>query len=176
MLNGAVFLDRDGTIIEDVNYLSDLRDIRIYDFAFDAIKIFNSLSLKVIVITNQSGIGRGYFSSEFVETTHGYLKDKLQKRGAVIDDFFYCPHLPEDNCKCRKPETGMIKDAVDKYNIDLSKSFFIGDSPKDVEAGFNVKVFPIQVLTGYGKEKRNENAVYTLNLYSAALFVKNILI
>ena len=175
-MQGAVFLDRDGTIIEDVNYLSKLQDIQIYDFAYSAVNIFNSLDLKVIVITNQSGVARKYFDSEFLETTHKYLKDIFNKNGALIDDFFYCPHLPEDNCHCRKPKIGMIENAVLKHNIDLSKSFFIGDSPKDAETGFNVKAFPIQVMTGYGKKNRHPKAVYTLNLYCAALIIKNILV
>jgi D-glycero-D-manno-heptose 1,7-bisphosphate phosphatase len=169
----AVFLDRDGTLIEEVNYLSNIDDLKIFRYSFDAVKILNKLNFKVIVITNQSGIGRKYFNKEFVERTHNLISEIFLKNNAVIHDFYYCPHLPDDNCECRKPKTGMVNKAVEKYGIDVSKSFFIGDSAKDVETGLNSGIFPIQVLTGHGRKERDKSSVITLNIYTAALLIKN---
>ena len=165
----AIFLDRDGTIIEEVNYLSNLKDLKIYRFSYEAMEVFHNLGFKVIVITNQSGIGRGYFSEEFVNYIHTILKRELN-----ITDFFYCPHKPEDNCNCRKPKTGLIEKALKKYNIDLKKGYFIGDSSKDIDTALNSGVTPIQVLTGYGKIDINSKSVQSLNLYTAALMIKNL--
>ena len=164
----AIFLDRDGTIIEEVNYLSNLKDLKIYRFSYDAMEIFHNLGFKVIVITNQSGIGRGYFSEDFVNHIHGILKRELN-----ITDFFYCPHKPEDNCTCRKPATGLIEKALKKYKLDPGSSYFIGDSSKDIDTALNSGVIPIQVLTGYGKVDVNPKSIQCLNLYTAALLIKN---
>ena len=165
----AIFVDRDGTIIEEVNYLSNLKDLKIYRFSYDAMEVFHNLGFKVIVITNQSGIGRGYFPEEFVNHIHDILKREL-----YITDFFFCPHKPEDNCNCRKPKTGLIEKALKKYNIDLEKSYFIGDSSKDIDTAINAGLKHIQVLTGYGKIDINPESFQSLNLYTAALMIKNL--
>ncbi len=175
-MNGAVFIDRDGTLIKEVNYLSSLEQLDIFEYSFDALKVFNNLKLRVIVITNQSGIARGYFNKEFVEATHNLIAKTVKNRGCVIDDFFYCPHLPENNCKCRKPKIGMIEKAVEKYGMDLKKSFFIGDSVKDVDTGINAGVLPIQVLTGYGRELTHPGSMVTVNIYTASLLIKNLVL
>jgi D-glycero-D-manno-heptose 1,7-bisphosphate phosphatase len=170
----AIFLDRDGTLIEEVNYLSNFSQIKIFPFAYDAIKIFNELNFLVFIVTNQSGIARGFFNEEFVKKTNEFIIKTFNQREAVISDYFFCPHHPDDNCKCRKPETGMILKAKEKYNIDISTSYIIGDSLKDVLTGINAGMFPLQVLTGHGWNNLSENSIILPNLYYAALFIKNI--
>ena len=166
----AIFIDRDGTIIKDVNYLSNFNHLKIFDFSYDAIKILKELNFKIIMITNQSGISRGYFSKEFVEKVNSYLCKKL-----VMDDYFYCPHLPEDNCNCRKPKIGLIHQALRKYpEIDLKNSYFIGDKEVDIKTGKNCNMKTILVGTGYGKEyfKTSEADFIVKNIYYASLLIK----
>ncbi len=170
----AVFLDRDGTLIEEVNYLSDFSQIKIYPFAYDAVKILNKLNFLVFIITNQSGVGRGYFSENFVKETNRIIIDDFNNKGALISDFFYCPHHPDNNCNCRKPNIGMIEKAVAKYNIELSSSFIIGDSDKDVQTGINAGIFPIQVLTGHGKDNISDSGIVLPDLYTASLYIQNL--
>jgi len=143
--------------------------MKIYKYSYHALEIFKNLGFLTIVITNQSGIGRGYFNKDFVEYTHAILKKKLH-----IDDFFYCPHTPEENCSCRKPKISLIEKAKIKHNIELSHSYFIGDSSKDVNTAINANITPIQVLTGYGRTDNNPLAISTLNVYTAALLIKNL--
>lgn len=142
-MNKAVFLDRDRTIIEDTDgYPGDPKQIAIIDGAAEAIKKLNESGFKVIVITNQSGVGRGYFPEQTVHDIHKKMTGLLSKAGARIDDIFYCPHHPEAKiaeyrvkCTCRKPLPGLILEAITKYNIDPSKSYIIGDEERDVAAG-----------------------------------------
>ena len=168
----AVFIDRDGTIIEEVNYLSNFNELKIFNFTFDAIKILKNLNFKIIIITNQSGIARGYFTQEFVENVNNYLCKTLG-----IDDFFYCPHLPDDNCICRKPKIGLIKNVLKKYpEINLKKSFFIGDKEVDIETGINSGTNTILVQTGYGKKEANNSKADFIvkNVYYASLLIQGI--
>lgn len=169
----AVFLDRDGTIIEEVNYLSDFSEIKIYPFSFTALKIIKECGFKTFIITNQSGVARGYFTENFVKEVNTFLCEKLG-----IDDFFYCPHLPEDNCNCRKPKTGLIQQALKKYpEIDLSNSFFIGDKEVDIETGKNCNTKTILVGTGYGKNYYNSSQADFIvkNIYYAALLIYSLI-
>ena len=170
----AIFLDRDGTIIEEVNYLSDLSQIKIFPFAYDAIKIFNNLNFLVFIVTNQSGIARGFFSEDFVKDTNDFLVKSFNSKGAKISECYFCPHHPDDKCSCRKPEIGMVLEAKRKFNIDFSQSYIIGDSSKDVFTGINAGIFPIQVLTGHGWNDISDNSIILPNLYYAALFIQNI--
>lgn len=147
----AVFLDRDGTINEEMGYINDLSRVRILPKVAEALKILKEHGFKLIVITNQSGPARGYFPEELVFKTNEYIKEKLKKRGAVLDDFFVCLHSPEENCECRKPKPGLIFQAVKVHNIDLGRSYFIGDRILDIETAHNVGIKGILVLTGYGK-------------------------
>ena len=159
MKNRAVFLDRDGTIIEEVGYLSRLSDIRFLDGAAEGIRLFNKAQFKVIVVTNQSGVARGFFSEDFVHKVHQKISDYLNQKGAYIDAWYYCPHHIEGklakysfDCPCRKPSTGMIEKACKEFNIDLKGSFVVGDSEKDIKLALNVGAKPVLVTTGYGKE------------------------
>jgi len=156
--NIAVFLDRDGTINEEVGYLDDLAKIKIIPTAFEAIRLINAIGMKTVVITNQAGVARGLFSEEFVNTTHEFLSDILRRKNAFIDGFYYCPHHPTEGvghyrqvCACRKPAAGMLLRAAGDLNIDLSRSFIVGDRYNDMEAGKKVGAKCILVKTGFGQ-------------------------
>lgn len=131
----AVFIDRDDTIAKDVPYCSDPGLFELFEGVPEAVRRLNDAGYLVIVITNQSGIGRGYFDEETLGRIHDKLKAKVAEAGGHIDDIFYCPHTPDDHCSCRKPEIGMGVAAVAKHGIDPSKSFMIGDHDKDMEFG-----------------------------------------
>lgn len=153
----AVFLDRDGTINEEAGYLDSLDKLRVFSEAFEAVRLINQARMKTIVITNQSGIGRGFFDEAFVDRVHVEMRRLFLKEGAVIDSFYYCPHHPTEGigpyrqtCSCRKPEPGLLLKAAEDLDIDLGKSYMIGDMPKDVEAGQRAGAKGILVQTGYG--------------------------
>ncbi len=155
-----VFLDRDGTINEEVEYLHRPEDLRILEGVPEALGLLKQLGFKIVVVTNQAGVARGYYEEEDVKRLHEYLNECLKKEGAAIDHFFYCPHHPvhgigkyKVSCHCRKPETGMFEMAEQYYRVDKSRSWMIGDKLLDVKAGENYGVGRILVGTGYGKEE-----------------------
>lgn len=127
ILHRALFIDRDGTINRDCPYCSDPDDLVIYDDAVRLIKQYKSNGYLVIVITNQSGIARGYFTEEQLNKFNRKMVEELSRRGAQIDDIYYCPHHPDDNCDCRKPRTGLVNRAVKDHDILLSQSIMVGD-------------------------------------------------
>ncbi len=156
---GAVFLDRDGTICEEVGYLRRLDQLRILPGAAEAIASLNDSGLEVFIVTNQSGVARGYFSEAFLEEVHETLTEDLKRRGARIDGIYYCPHHPDGtvepycrDCGCRKPGIGLLERAALEHNLDLSASFVVGDKYLDVETGFKAGTKSVLVLTGYGRE------------------------
>jgi D-glycero-D-manno-heptose 1,7-bisphosphate phosphatase len=162
MTSKAVFLDRDGTVNKEVNYLSKIQQLEILPNSAKAIKLLNENNFKVIVITNQSGVARGYFSKETLEEINDHLKGELAKDGAQIDAMYYCPHHPEEGCECRKPRPGMIERAKRKFDLDLSFSFIVGDTINDLETGHNIGCKTVLVLTGYGKRELNEQENWSL--------------
>ncbi|MCL4345513.1 MAG: HAD family hydrolase [Candidatus Thermoplasmatota archaeon] len=127
MKNKALFVDRDGTINRDCPYCKDPSQIVLYDDAVEIMKDFQNKGYLIIIITNQSGINRGYFTIDEFMNFQDVLLGMLLERGVKVVDTFYCPHRPDENCKCRKPKTGMIEDAVKKYDINLSESVILGD-------------------------------------------------
>ena len=138
----AAFLDRDGTIIKHVDYVYDCSQVKFIPRASEAIKLLNDNGFKVIIITNQPGVAKGYFTEETVKEINEHIQKSLVKEGAHIDKFYYCPHHAEGTiaeyakeCDCRKPKPGMIEKAVRELGIDLKGSFVIGDRAIDVEAG-----------------------------------------
>lgn len=154
----AVFLDRDGTLIVDVDFLNSIERLELIPGAAEAVRIFNRLGKKVIVVSNQSGIARGYFNEEQVEEIHRAMRRLFAAEGARIDAIYYCPHHPDfgepqyrRNCNCRKPEPGLFLQAAAEHQIDLEKSYMIGDKYSDVEAGKRLNMVSILVLTGNGK-------------------------
>lgn len=150
--NRAVFLDRDGTIMEDANYVGDVDRVILIPTAPAALARLQDAGYKLFVITNQSGVGRGYFPREAVEQIHAHLDEQFAKSGVRFDRYYVCPHHPEDNCECRKPKPKFLYDAAKEFGLDLSRSFMIGDRPSDIQAGTNAGTQTILVLTGAGRE------------------------
>ena len=153
--NKAVFLDRDGTIIEDKGYLNNPEDLEFIEGAIPALKMFSENGFKLVLVTNQSGIGRKMVTPEQLKAIHDKLVGVLSLNGIRFDEIEHCPHLPEQKCLCRKPNTGMAKRAAEKANIDLEKSFCIGDKMSDVEFAKNFGGKGVLVLTGSGKNEKN---------------------
>ena len=138
MANRAVFLDRDGTMAKDGPYCSRPEDFELFPETAEAVGILNEHGFKVIVITNQSGIARGYFDGATLAKIHEKMKSELAKEGAWVNGIYYCPHHPDDNCDCRKPKPKLVLQAAREHDIDLGRSFVVGDLPMDVELGKNV--------------------------------------
>ncbi|MEW5867343.1 MAG: HAD-IIIA family hydrolase [Bacillota bacterium] len=160
MNNRAVFLDRDGTINVEVNYLTDPDDLRLLPGAADGIELLRSIGLLVVVVANQSAVSRGMCDERTVELINLRLQDELTKAGTCVDRVYYCPHHPETgtapyrmDCNCRKPKPGMLLQASAELHIDLSRSYLIGDKLTDVEAGKSTGCRAVLVLTGHGKEE-----------------------
>lgn len=137
-LPSAVFLDRDGTIVRDAHYLSDPSEVFLIDGAAEAIARINAALVPVIVITNQSGIGRGYFTLYQYESVSRRIHEELAGKGARIDASYFCPHAPGDHCDCRKPGLLLFQRAADDHGIDLSKALYAGDRRRDIEPGISL--------------------------------------
>lgn len=159
MRRPAVFLDRDGTIIEDVDFLRTADQLRIFPWSAPAIRALNEAGHAVVVVTNQSGIARGLFDEAQLGDVHAALTGALAGQGAAIDAYYFCPHHPDAldeqyrlDCACRKPAPGLVLRARDDMGLDLSRSWMVGDRWRDVEAGLAAGVRSILVRTGYGAE------------------------
>ena len=150
-LRPAVFLDRDGTMAEEVGYLNHASRFRIFPFAAEAIRRLNDAGLPVVVVTNQSGVGRGYFPESLVRTVTELMTQQLAADEARIDAVYYCPHTSADNCDCRKPKTGMLERAAREHSLDLCRSFVVGDRYGDVALARNAQARSVLVRTGYGE-------------------------
>lgn len=150
----AVFLDRDGVLIEEVDYLGDPRGLRLIPSAPAALRRLSRAGFRVIVISNQSGVARGYFSLSALRRIHARLRAELRARGARLDAIYYCPHHPDDGCRCRKPETELLARAGRRFGLDLGRSFFIGDTSVDVRTARRAGCAPLLVRTGYGGRDR----------------------
>lgn len=149
----AVFLDRDGTLIEEVNFLSSVDELRLFPYTFEAVKLLKDAGFLVIVVTNQSGIGRGIYDEAAMNAIHDEMQIQLE---GMVDAFYFCPHLPCDGCSCRKPSLGMLESAVKDFSIDLSNSWMIGDKKIDVETGVKAGSRTALVMTGYGRSHVNQ--------------------
>ena len=187
-MNRAVFLDRDGTMIDDVGYLDSLSQLAFYPWTVDAIRTFNRAGLKVVVVTNQSGIARGMFTEAFVEQTHREMDARLAAGGARVDAYYYCPHHPDGRvagfargCGCRKPGRGMIDQAASDLTLDPARSFVVGDKWLDVELGRAVGARAILVRSGNGAAEEGQPPegvtadVVVDNLGAAAEWIESIL-
>lgn len=153
-MNKAVFLDRDGTVIVDRGYLENPDDVDLLPGAADAMLRLRKAGFSLVLITNQSGIGRGYFSQATVERQHKRLAALLAQAGVTLDDIRVCPHAPGENCECRKPSPKLLQDAADKLQVNLARSFMIGDKPSDIAAGRNAGCRT--VLVGPRKDETSE--------------------
>jgi D-glycero-D-manno-heptose 1,7-bisphosphate phosphatase len=145
----AAFIDRDGTLIEEVNFLSRVEDLRIFPFTADALRRLKDAGFLTIVVTNQSGIGRGLYSEEDMHSIHRRMAEHLP---GLIDAFHFCPHLPEAGCRCRKPNIGMLEAAESEFSIERAASWMIGDKRLDIETGFKAGTRTALVKTGYGAD------------------------
>ena len=159
-LKWAVFLDRDGVINQEVNHLSHPDQLSIIPGAINAISSLNQQSIPVIVITNQAGVARGYFTEDDISKVHLALQNILKQENAFIDKFYYCPHHPEFgneiykiSCQCRKPESGMLRQASQDLGLILERSYLIGDKSSDIQAGYNVGCKTALVMTGHGMKE-----------------------
>jgi D,D-heptose 1,7-bisphosphate phosphatase len=155
----AVFLDRDGTINEEVGYLDRLEKLRLVPGAAEAIRLINRSGMKAVVVTNQSGVARGFFTEAFVDEVHSHLREMLQEEGASLDGFYFCPHHPTEgrgrylrSCNCRKPSPGLLLRAIEELSLEPERSYMVGDTLKDIEAASRIGARGILVRTGYGAE------------------------
>ena len=151
MSHPAVFLDRDGTINEEMGYINHLSRFRLLPEAIDAIRRLNEAGVRVVVVTNQSGAARGYFPATLVEEVHAHLLELLGAAGAHVDGIYACLHGPEAGCACRKPRPTLMQQAARDLDLDLARSYAVGDRYKDIETAANAGVSGILVLTGYGR-------------------------
>ncbi len=165
MSKRAVFLDRDGTLNKDVGYPSCYSQLLIFPFSFEAVRRINQAGLLAVVMTNQSGVGRGLFNEGDLQGMHRRLSEDFVAHQARLDGIYYCPHYLQSleqryrqDCACRKPNTGMALRASREMDIDLRSSFMIGDKVEDVEFGRNMGAVPVLVLTGNGRESEKQLA------------------
>lgn len=158
MKRRAVFMDRDGTISEEVGYVNHASRYRIFPFSAEAVRLLNERGWLAILVTNQAGVARGYFTEDLIGEVHGVLKRELEKGGARLDAIYYCAHHPtvgeepyRFDCDCRKPRPGLIRRAAEEFDIDLANSWMIGDRHSDIVLAHNAGVRSVFVMTGYGR-------------------------
>ena len=160
----VIFLDRDGVINHEVGYLHKIEDFKFIDGVFEACLAFQSSGYQIVVITNQSGIGRGYYGEQEFHQVNDWMLAQFSAQGINVLDVFFCPHGPEDGCSCRKPKPGMLLTAQEKHDIDMSQSWMIGDKEADVSAanaaGINNTIL---VKSGHDIDEENSNAKYVLD-------------
>ncbi|WP_394747368.1 D-glycero-beta-D-manno-heptose 1,7-bisphosphate 7-phosphatase [Spongiimicrobium salis] len=130
----TVFVDRDGVINKDTGYVHKIEDFEFSEGVFDSFKYLKSRGFDLIIVTNQSGIGRGYYKEQDFNILTHWMLNRFNEQGIAILDVLYCPHKQEDNCNCRKPRTGMLEEADKKYKIDKKNSWMIGDKESDISA------------------------------------------
>ncbi|MFX0037760.1 MAG: D-glycero-alpha-D-manno-heptose-1,7-bisphosphate 7-phosphatase [Promethearchaeota archaeon] len=153
--NKAIILDRDGTLIEDKNYAYKIEDFELLDGVIEGLKLLQNDFL-LFIVTNQSGIGRGYYTIEDFEKFNNHLINIFKKQEIQILKTYFCPHLREENCDCRKPKIKFIEDIIRDFNIDIKKSWMIGDHPSDIQFGINGGSRTIFLTTGHGDKHLNE--------------------
>src|SRR2546426_446600 len=156
-LRPAVFLDRDGTLNEEIGYVNHPTRFQVYPWAAEAVALLNQAGFAAVVVTNQSGVARGYFTEELVETMHRKLSEEIARGGGRLDGIYYCPHHPHGNvesyrreCDCRKPKLGMLERAAADLHLDLARSYIVGDRYVDVELAHRAGLPCVFVLSGYG--------------------------
>ena len=175
----AVFIDRDGTINVNIEYLDNPNNFQMYPSVAEGIKLLQDNGFKIIIITNQSGIARGFFTEETLKKIHERMIKELSEKGTSIDGLYYCPHHPDEGCDCRKPKTVMFEQAIIEHNVDVTKSFVIGDRMIDVEAGFKIgcKTVLVPERKESVKKERQESKIepnYICDdFYSGVLWIIN---
>ena len=160
----TIFLDRDGVINKEINYLHKIEDFEFIDGVFDTCQYFKSLNYKIIIITNQSGISRGYYTENDFQKVTKWMLGQFNINNIEILDVIHCPHLPGDFCDCRKPKPGMLLNAMTKHNIDMKNSWMIGDSETDIKAANNAGIMnTILVKSGHNVDEFNSKAKFVLD-------------
>jgi D-glycero-D-manno-heptose 1,7-bisphosphate phosphatase len=170
----AVILDRDGTLIQEKNYLHDPKDVELLPGVPEGLALLHRHGCRLIVATNQSGVGRGLYSLEDMHAVNARMQALLAEKGIELDAVYYCPHAPEEQCRCRKPAPGMLERAVREQGVSLADSFVIGDKEADILLGRRAGMQAILVRSGYGKEteKRAIQAAYVADtLHDAAQWI-----
>jgi D,D-heptose 1,7-bisphosphate phosphatase len=179
-MNKAIFLDRDGTINKDSGYTFKIEDLVFLPNVISGLKELSKLNYKLIIITNQSGIGRGYYAEEDYDQFRDEMHKRLKNSRVDIDAEYFCPHHPTEglgkykiHCNCRKPKSGMLEKAAEDFNLDLGKCWFIGDRTNDIKCGNKTGCKTIQVLTGYEKIKIIEADYMVKDLLESAKIIIN---
>lgn len=171
----AVFVDRDGTIITERGYLTDVRRMKLYPSSAKGLRVLQNAGFKIVIITNQSAVGRGLLTLETLASIHNELKRRLRAKGVTVSGIYFCPHLPDAGCRCRKPQPFLLQKAAYEHNIDLKASYTIGDQDRDVELARGVGAKGVLVLTGAGfslRKKVGPRAVKVArNLLGAARWI-----
>lgn len=151
----AVFIDRDGVINQDLGkYITNPKEFVFIPGVIKALKKLNKSEFKIIIITNQGGVGKGLYTEKDVEEIHKKMNSLLERDGIRLDGVYYCPHHPNDGCDCRKPNLGLVNDAIEEHKIDPKNSFFIGDKTSDIKAGSDIGCKTFLVKTGYAGHDR----------------------
>jgi D-glycero-D-manno-heptose 1,7-bisphosphate phosphatase len=153
-----VLLDRDGTLIFERHYLSSPQQVELLPGAAAGLRVLRNLGLGLVVLTNQSGVGRGLFDLHALDRIHDRLNGLLGDKGVELDRIYFCPHLPDDACDCRKPATGMALHAATDLGFDTAQAFVIGDKAIDMKLGRAIGATTLLVLTGYGKQEQQASA------------------
>ena len=172
MMDRAVVLDRDGTVIEECHYLSDPAQVVLIPNIGPALRVLQASGLRLVIVTNQSAIGRGFFDLKRLEAIHARMQQLLAAEGVSIDGIYFCPHTPDDGCVCRKPRPGLMEQVARDYHITPRRCFVIGDKACDVEFGRAVGAITFLVKTGYGAELAAQGidaADYVVDDVSAAV-------
>ena len=162
MSDSAVFLDRDGTLIEEVGYLDRPERVELYPWSVDAIRALNRAGFRIVLVSNQSGVARGFFSEEVVQKVHDRIAELLARGGAAIDAYYYCPHHPDGKvpayaraCDCRKPGRALVDRAVRELGVNPARSFTVGDRWLDIALARTIGAQGLLVRTGYGLTEEN---------------------
>jgi D-glycero-D-manno-heptose 1,7-bisphosphate phosphatase len=165
----AVFLDRDGVINKDKGYVYKIKDFKFIPGIFEFLRLLQSKGFKLFVITNQSGIGRKYYTTKDFNKLNKYMLDKLKEESIIIEKVYFCPHKPENNCKCRKPSIFFIKEAEGDYNLNLRNSWVIGDKASDIEMGKKAGCWTLLIDSNY---KNIVKAIKNKEIIKRGMFAK----
>ncbi|WP_018125857.1 D-glycero-beta-D-manno-heptose 1,7-bisphosphate 7-phosphatase [Desulfovibrio oxyclinae] len=152
-MNRYILLDRDGTVIHDRHYLKDPEEVELLPGAAEGLRKLRRIGYRLAILTNQSGVGRGYYTEDEVRACNRRLEELLRKEGVVIDATLHCPHAPEDNCDCRKPAPGLMYQAAEELGFDPEKAWMIGDKYADIRLGADTGATPVLVRTGKGAKE-----------------------